>query len=128
MKKITWLFLLFLVLFIQIQTAFAWSIVPFAKNKIATTYTAVGANKKVVFNLMSKKSCKKLGLKEYGLYMSDGTKVISNDLKDYKSGKSYKKSIDLSKYMKFGETYYVEATYYADGETVTDTSPKVKFD
>lgn len=129
MKNIKWISLFVLLTFFIAQSSLALAIIPFVSSTFAKKYTRlVNSEKSVSFYLKTKNRCSQIGLKGYCLYMKNGKEVITSSIENYKKGNIYSKTVDLSKYIKSGETYYVEATYYADGETVTDTSPKVKFD
>lgn len=87
-----------------------------------STSISISSAFSVTFVARAKQNMQELGLKSYTLYTSTGKYIMSASPKDYTSGLIFSTNIDLSSHVEKGKSYYIKATFYADGETKTITS------
>lgn len=99
----------------------------YASERFNTKSITISSSFNVTFRATTFDTCENLGLKSYTLYTSSGTSVTSATPETYKKTSTFKTTIDLSSYVEKGKSYYVTATFYADGETKTITSTSRKY-
>lgn len=93
-----------------------------ASTIIVQLSTALNSNKSAAFTIITKVSCKELGTVSYSLYKSNGSLVKSEIINNFGSGVRHKTSINLSNYIQDGNSYYITANFFADGEMRSLTS------
>ncbi|NLC32931.1 MAG: hypothetical protein GX781_06500 [Clostridiales bacterium] len=124
MKKYKLLAILLMI--IGLSTAVAHGAVRASEIIYAST-AALGASKTATFMVKTKVSCNQLGTTKYTLYKKGGTKVAAGILNDYGSGSLHASSVNLSPFIQSGNSYYVAAYFYADGETSSATSGTISY-
>lgn len=102
-------------------------VLPFASTRFKTTSCYLPTSLNLSASVSTYDDCDELGVKSYALYKSNGTKVMSASPEDYEAGHKYSFSVDLSGYASSGTSYYAVVTFYADGETRSQTSGTVRF-
>lgn len=99
----------------------------YASERFKTKSVTISSTFKVSFGATTYDTCDELGLKSYTLYTSSGTSVMSSTPETYIKGSNFKSSVELSSYVEKGKSYYITATFYADGETKSITSSTRKY-
>lgn len=96
----------------------------FRANPIITRSKAtLLSNKTATLSVVAKMDCEVIGTVSYTLYQSDGSVVKSETIDDYSSNYyKHTTNVDLSGYIHNGNSYYITAYFYADGETSNATS------
>lgn len=94
-----------------------------ATGIIKRARASLAHDKTATFNVSAKEKCESIGIVRYTLYRSNGRPAKSEKIESYaKNSIKHSTTVDLSSYIKDGESYYVIAYFYADGETYTALS------
>lgn len=111
-----------------ISCASAAQIEPFASNTFysrSATLASAPSGLSLTTITTTYEPQKQLGISVYVLYDQTAGSNHAYSVKNYTKGSSYNHSFDITNVIK-GHTYYVKATFYADGNTYSMVTNSVR--